>query len=383
MMKKVAIFGSTGSIGTQAIDVIEQHSESFMVTTLVGGKNITLLAQQAKKLQPQLVVCAQMDDYSTLKDSLKDYPHITVAAGRDAVINAAKENVDIHLAAITGIAGLAPVFEAAKQGCIIALANKEALVCAGALLLEEVRKSGGRILPVDSEHSAIFQCLEQENRKAINHIVLTASGGPFREKSLDALAHVTPEQAVAHPNWSMGKKISVDSATMVNKALELIEACWLFDVPESMINVVIHPNSIMHSAVMYQDGSMVAHLGMPDMRTPIAYALCYPQRVSTNVQILDLPTLGKMEFFALDNTRFPAVSLARETMRQGGSSSILFNAVNEVMVDYFLQNRISFTQITANIEHAMQTIASCNIQNIDDVMKYDQMIRHKLQSEVI
>lgn len=379
-MKNIAIFGSTGSIGTQALDIIAQHAEDFHMRCLVGGKNIELLAEQARQFQPNLVVCSDEQDLPVLKEALKDHPTIDIAAGRKAVIEAASEKVDIHLAAITGIAGLEPVFAAAKQGCTIALANKESLVCGGDLLLKEVKKAGGRILPVDSEHSAIFQCLEEHNRKALDHIVLTASGGPFREKTLKELRHVTPKQAVAHPNWSMGQKISVDSATMMNKALELMEACWLFDVEESQIQVVIHPKSIIHSAVCYDDGSMIAHMGNPDMRTPIAYGLYYPQRVRTQVKLLDLITLGKIEFFAVDDQRFPAVKLARKVMRQGSSQRILFNAVNEIMVEQFLQQRIDFTEIVHNIERAMDDFPSQPIGSIDDIIDYDRTIRQKLQS---
>ncbi len=379
-MKNIAIFGSTGSIGTQALDIIAQHAEDFHMRCLVGGKNIELLAEQARQFQPNLVVCSDEQDLPVLKEALKDHPTIDIAAGRKAVIEAASEKVDIHLAAITGIAGLEPVFAAAKQGCTIALANKESLVCGGDLLLKEVKKAGGRILPVDSEHSAIFQCLEEHNRKTLDHIVLTASGGPFREKTLKELRHVTPKQAVAHPNWSMGQKISVDSATMMNKALELMEACWLFDVEESQIQVVIHPKSIIHSAVCYDDGSMIAHMGNPDMRTPIAYGLYYPQRVRTQVKLLDLITLGKIEFFAVDDQRFPAVKLARKVMRQGSSQRILFNAVNEIMVEQFLQQRIDFTEIVHNIERAMDDFPSQPIGSIDDIIDYDRTIRQKLQS---
>ncbi len=380
MKKNIAIFGSTGSIGTQALDIITQHPEDFNIRVLVGGKNITLLADQAKQFQPELVVCRDEGDYLVLKEALNNFPKIEVAAGRKAVIEAANIKIDIHLAAITGIAGLEPAFVAAKQGCIIALANKESLVCGGDLLLQEVKQAGGRILPVDSEHSAIFQCLEEHNRKALDHIVLTASGGPFREKTLKELRHVTPAQAVAHPNWSMGQKISVDSATMMNKALELIEACWLFNVDESKIKVIIHPKSIIHSAVSYEDGSMIAHMGNPDMRTPIAYALYYPQRVQTTVKPLDLASLGEMGFFNVDDQRFPAVKLARQVMRQAGSVSILFNAVNEVMVERFLQKKIDFTDIIDNIEKAMQDLPSQTICNIEDIVDYDRIIRQKLQS---
>ncbi len=374
-MKKIAIFGSTGSIGTQALDIIKLHADKYQAAILVGGKNIELLAQQAHIFRPQKVICADEKDYLKLKELVQEL--VVVEAGRAAILEAAQIPVDIHLAAITGSAGLEPVFNAVKKGITIALANKEALVCAGSLLMDAVYKYKSKIIPVDSEHSAIFQCLEDNYEKSLDHILLTGSGGPFRKMPLDDFKNITVEQAINHPNWPMGKKISVDSATMMNKSLEFIEACHLFKVKQEQIKIVIHPKSIMHSAVAYKDGSIVAHLGVPDMRVPIGMAFSWPMRLQTDVDILDLTQLGMMAFEEPDYKRFPALSLVRDVMQLGPCASIAFNAANEVAVDAFLCEKIPFTQIVAFIQNILDNLPSMPINAIEDIMALDKQIRIK------
>ncbi len=377
-MKNIAIFGSTGSIGTQALDIIKLHKDRYKAHILVGGKNITLLAEQANAFQPQMVICSDAQDYDKLKALV--LPSIEVAAGRKAILEAAEMPVDIHLAAITGAAGLEPVFNAVKQGITIALANKEALVCAGALLMDAVKKYNSKIIPVDSEHSAIFQCLEDNYHKCLDHIILTGSGGPFRQTPIDALKHISVAQAISHPNWSMGKKISVDSATMMNKSLEFIEACHLFDVTPAQIKVLIHPGSIMHSAVAYKDGSIIAHLGVPDMRVPIGMAFSLPERLQSNVNILDLAQLGQLSFEAPDYQRFPALQLVKEVVTQGSYASIAFNAANEEAVEAFLNEQIAFTQIVPLVQNILENISAVVISSIADVMAFDSHIRTQTKS---
>lgn len=370
-MKKIAIFGSTGSVGTQTLDILAQNSHQFAAHILVGGKNIELLAQQAKQFNPEYIVCADENDYAQLKELLPQNLRAKVAAGRGAVIDAAKIYVDMHIGAITGAAGLEPIFEAVKKSIPIGLANKEALVCAGTLLTENVKRYNSKILPVDSEHSAIFQCLEEHNKNMLEYIILTGSGGPFRKTPLNELANVTVEQAIAHPNWSMGKKISVDSATMMNKSLEFIEACHLFNCTEDQIQIVIHPKSIMHSAVAYKDGSIIAHLGKPDMRVPIAAALSWPKRIKTSVDVLDFTEVGLLEFEKPDYKRFPSLLLVRQAFNAGQGATIIFNTANEVAVDAFLNRKIPFTSIITLIKNAVETMNLPKICSIEDVYQLD------------
>lgn len=373
IMKNIAIFGSTGSIGTQALDIIKLHKDKYKASILVGGKNIKLLAEQAHIFRPQMVVCSDENDYAELNSLVGE--KCEVAAGRAAVLDAAKISVDIHLAAITGAAGLEPVFNAVKQGATIALANKEALVCAGSLLMEAAKKYNSQIIPVDSEHSAIFQCLEENYHKSLDHIILTGSGGPFRKTPIEELKNITVEQAINHPNWSMGKKISVDSATMMNKSLEFIEACHLFNVTAEQVKVVIHPGSIMHSAVAYTDGSIIAHLGVPDMRVPIGMAFSLPDRLSTYVNILDLTQIGQLTFEQPDYQRFPALQLVKQVIKQGAYATIAFNAANEIAVDAFLNEKIRFTDIVPLVEKALEKTSSSSISSIEDVIALDAQIR--------
>lgn len=370
-MKKIAIFGSTGSIGTQTLDVIAQSDNKFNAHILVGGKNLKLLAQQAIKFNPAHIICADENDYLTLKEILPNDLRSKVSAGRKAVVDAAKIHVDMHIGAITGAAGLEPIFAAVEQSIPIGLANKEALVCAGSLLTESVKKHNSKILPVDSEHSAIFQCLEENNKEMMDHIILTGSGGPFRKMPPSELHHVTVEQAIAHPNWSMGKKISVDSATMMNKSLEFIEACHLFNCSEEQVRIVIHPKSIMHSAVAYKDGSIIAHLGKPDMRVPIAAALSWPKRIQTSVDILDFTEIGNLEFEKPDYERFPSLLLVRQAYNAGQGATIIFNAANEVAVDAFLNKKIPFTSIVSSVENAIEKMGAPKIVSIEDIYQLD------------
>lgn len=370
-MKKIAIFGSTGSIGTQTLDVIAQSDNKFNAHILVGGKNLKLLAQQAIKFNPAHIICADENDYLTLKEILPNDLRSKVSAGRKAVVDAAKIHVDMHIGAITGAAGLEPIFAAVEQSIPIGLANKEALVCAGSLLTESVKKHNSKILPVNSEHSAIFQCLEENNKEMMDHIILTGSGGPFRKMPPSELHHVTVEQAIAHPNWSMGKKISVNSATMMNKSLEFIEACHLFNCSEEQVRIVIHPKSIMHSAVAYKDGSIIAHLGKPDMRVPIAAALSWPKRIQTSVDILDFTEIGNLEFEKPDYERFPSLLLVRQAYNAGQGATIIFNAANEVAVDAFLNKKIPFTSIVSSVENAIEKMGAPKIVSIEDIYQLD------------
>lgn len=374
--KRVTILGSTGSVGCSTVDLIARMPEQFPVQALVANKNWQVLAEQALKLKPKRVVLADHAGYNDLKKALGG-TGINVAAGYDAVVEAAAEPTDWTMAAIVGAAGLKPTITAIKQGKVVALANKESLVCGGTLLMNLVKAHNATLLPVDSEHSAIFQVFEEEHPKAIEKIILTASGGPFRKWTAENMALVTPEQAVAHPNWSMGAKISVDSASMMNKGLELIEAHHLFGMPEQQIDIVVHPQSIIHSLVSYVDGSVLAQLGSPDMRTPIAYALSWPTRLSTPVKRLNLIEVSSMTFEAPDLKRFPCLSLARQVTRIGEGASTALNAANEVAVQYFLARKIGFLSIPVIIEKTLDQMSNLNVKNFDDIFDIDRIARIK------
>jgi 1-deoxy-D-xylulose-5-phosphate reductoisomerase len=329
--RSVTILGATGSVGCNTIDLIRRNPSAFSVEAITGGGNATLLAEQALSLRPRFVAIADTKSYGALKEALSG-SGIEIAAGMDAVIAAAERPSDWVMSAIVGAAGLAPTLAAVRRGGIVALANKESLVCAGNLMMREVARSGATLLPVDSEHNAIYQVFDFERYDAVEELILTASGGPFRDSALDDMAAATPEQAVAHPNWDMGAKISVDSATMMNKGLELIEAHQLFAIAEERISILVHPQSVIHSLVRYKDGSVLAQLGQPDMRTPIAYTLAWPNRMEVPVDRLDLAALGRLDFEEPDAKRFPALSLAREALRSGGAAPTVLNAANEVAV---------------------------------------------------
>ena len=363
-MKRLAILGSTGSIGTNTLDVVTRHPDRFSVTALAAGKNDALLLEQCIAHRPAHAVMQDAPAAERLRAALKAQGSSTEVHQGGAALEAivARPDVDAVMAAIVGAAGLPATLAAARAGKQVLLANKEALVMSGALFMKAVAEGRATLLPIDSEHSAIFQSLPRGfacgrageiERAGVRRILLTASGGPFRATPIDRLARVTPQQAVAHPNWVMGPKISVDSATMMNKGLEVIEAHWLFGAPLECIQIVVHPQSVIHSMVEYMDGSVVAQLGAPDMRTPIACALAWPERIESGVAPLDFTTLGSLEFERLDALRFPCVSLAREAIRQGGTAPAALNAANEIAVDAFLSGRLGFTGIAEVIENVL------------------------------
>jgi 1-deoxy-D-xylulose-5-phosphate reductoisomerase len=342
--KSVSVLGSTGSIGCSTLDLIERDRMRFELVALTANRNVKSLIEQARRLKPKFAVISEERHYAELVAGLEG-TGVEAGCGAQAVIEAAARPSDWVMAGIVGAAGLAPTLAAVQRGACVALANKECLVSAGALFMQEVQRSGATLLPVDSEHNAIFQVLDQKQFDAVDRIVLTASGGPFREWSREEMAVATPAQAVAHPRWEMGAKISVDSATLMNKGLELIEAFYLFPVGEERLEVVVHPESIVHSMVAYVDGSVLAQLGTPDMRTPISYALAWPQRMATPAAKLNLVQLGKLTFQEPDLIRFPALALARQALRAGGAAPTVLNAVNEVAVAAFLAGRIGFLEI--------------------------------------
>ncbi len=350
LRRKVTVLGSTGSVGVSTLDLMAQAqaagSAAFEVEALAAGRNVAALAQQALLWRPKVAVCADEGCLAELRDRLKG-SGVETAAGEGAVIEAAGRPTDWVMAAIVGTAGLRPTMAAVKTGAIVGLANKESLVTCGPALLEASRQAGGVVIPVDSEHSAIFQVLQDACVGRVRRIILTASGGPFRTWTRGSMSGVTPEQAVAHPNWSMGAKISVDSATMANKGLEMIEASYLFGTTEDRIEVLVHPQSVVHSLVEYEDGSTLAQLGPPDMRTPIACALAWPDRLPWPAPRLDLAAIGSLTFEAPDEERFPALRQAREALRAGGYAPAVFNAANEVAVQAFLDRRLAFLDIAA------------------------------------
>jgi len=372
--RRVTVLGSTGSVGRNTIDLIERHREAYDVEALTARRNVDLLVEQAMRLKPRFVAIAEPEFYLPLKNALSG-TGIETAAGSQALVEAAERPSDWVMAAIVGAAGLAPTLAAVRRGAIVALANKEALVCAGSMLMAEVRASGATLLPVDSEHNAIFQVFDFERREAIERIILTASGGPFRELGLDAMANVTPEQAVAHPNWDMGAKISVDSATLMNKGLEVIEAHHLFTLPSEQIEVVIHPQSVVHSLVAYVDGSVLAQLGPPDMRTPIAYTLGWPARIAAPTSRLNLAEIGQLTFEAPDETRFPALRLARESLQIGDGAPTVLSAANEVAVNGFLTRKIGFLDIVRIVERTLERIPLLPLGSLDDVTALDEAAR--------
>jgi 1-deoxy-D-xylulose-5-phosphate reductoisomerase len=382
--KSVTILGSTGSIGVSTLDVIGQLGgrERFDVMALTGNGNIALLAEQAKMVGTKLAVTADDRRYQELKDTLAG-SGIAVASGTSGLAEAAAMDADWVMAAIVGTAGLAPTLAAADRGADIALANKECLVSAGPLFVEAVKRGGGRLIPVDSEHSAIFQTLEEHQRHALERIILTASGGPFRTWSRADMANVTVETARAHPNWSMGLKISIGSASMFNKALEMIEAQHLFAATPEQIEVVVHPQSIVHSMVGYTDGSVLAQLGVPDMRTAIGYALTYPARSPLNVDRLDFAKIGRLDFEAPDEERFPALRLARLAMQRGGLQGCIMNAAEETAFEAFVDGRIRFLQMADIAEAAMERLTTISpAASIGDVFAADAEAR-RTAAEII
>jgi len=375
--RRISILGSTGSIGCNTLDVMAHLGgrEAFEVPAITGMGNIELLAAQARQTGAEFAVTADPDRYADLKSALAG-TGIEVGAGPSALIEAGARETDLLMAGIVGIAGLAPTLAAVAQGADIALANKECLVSAGDLFQQAIAKGGGKLLPVDSEHNAIFQVLEQDQRHAVDRIILTASGGPFRDYSRDQMAAVTPETAAAHPNWSMGLKISIDSASMFNKALEMIEARHLFTMRPDQIEVIVHPQSIIHSMVGYTDGSVLAQLGAPDMRHAIGYAIAYPKRASLPVERLDFARLAKLDFHAPDETRFPALALARTAMQRGGLQGAVLNGAKEIALEAFIDGQIGFLEMADIVAATMDKLDDGRVaQTIEDVYKTDRDAR--------
>lgn len=380
-MRRITILGATGSVGQSTLDVIRAHPDRFQVEALTAARNVDQLAADAKAFGAKLAVVSDPACYPALKDALCG-SGIEAAAGPDALVAAAAGPADLVMAAIVGAAGLAPTLAAIERGTTVAVANKEVLVCAGEIVMAAAKRCGAKLLPVDSEHNAIFQVFEERQRQAIDRLILTASGGPFRTWTLEAMKAVTPAQAVAHPNWSMGAKISVDSATMMNKGLELIEACHLFAMPADQIEVLVHPQSVIHSLVGYQDGSVLAQLGAPDMRTPIAYALGWPERISAPVKKLDLAAIAQLTFEAPDPVRFPALRLTREALAAGGAMTTVLNAANEVAVAAFLAGRIGFLDIAAIDEAVMARMTGVKAETLSDIAYIDAEARRLAQCHV-
>jgi len=379
----VTILGSTGSVGQSTVDLIARDPESYRVEALVAGNSVEALAEQARRLRARMAVVANEQRYRALKDALVG-TSIEVAAGPAAVIEAAARPAEWVMAAVVGFAGLESTLVAARRGAMVALANKEALVCAGRLLIEAIEESGGALLPVDSEHNAIFQVLEPRHRHAIDRLVLTASGGPFRNWALADMAEATPEQALAHPNWDMGAKISIDSATMMNKGLEFIEAHLLFGLPAEQIEIVVHPQSVIHSMVAYRDGSVLAQLGTPDMRVPISHTLGWPSRIDSPAARLDFTTLAPLTFEKPDSGRFPSLRLAREALALAGFAPIVLNAANEVAVAAFLARRIGFLDIARVVEDvlAASSLSSERVESIQQVQAADLEARGRAEKAV-
>jgi 1-deoxy-D-xylulose-5-phosphate reductoisomerase len=372
--RRVTILGSTGSIGQSTVDLLLRNPAGFEVEALTANRNPQRLAEQAHALRARFAAIADPVHYPALKEALAG-SGIEAACGADALTEAALRPADWVMAGIVGAAGLAPTLAAIRRGAIIALANKEVLVCAGSLVMQEIALSGATLLPVDSEHNAIWQCFDFARVDTVEKIILTASGGPFRERSLEEMRNVTPAEAVAHPNWRMGAKISVDSATMMNKGLELIEAHHLFRLPADRIDIVVHPQSIVHSAVAYRDGSVLAQLGSPDMRTPIAYALAWPERIETPAKRLDLPAVGRLTFEPPDERRFPALRVAREALISGGGSPTVLNAANETAVHAFLDGHIGFLDIVATVERTLASVPQGPLDSLEDVYNFDKTAR--------
>jgi len=383
--RSISIFGATGSVGQSTLDLIRRNRERYDVYALTAGSDVAKLAEAAIEHGARRAVVADESRYIDLKAALSG-TGIEAAAGADALVEATAMGADWTMAAIVGCAGLAPTLAAIRQGRTVALANKEALVSAGSVMMAAVAESGATLLPVDSEHNAIFQCLQSGGIEAVARIILTASGGPFRTFTREAMALVTTAQALKHPNWSMGRKISIDSATMMNKGLELIEAFHLFPVGLERLSILVHPQSVIHSMVEYRDRSTIAQLGCPDMRVPIASTLAWPERMETPCQPLDLASIGRLDFEAPDDVRFPALRLARAAIEAGGSAPAVLNAANEVAVAAFLEERIGFLDISRIVEDVLARVNLGPVRSIDDVWAVDMSARQlavRLAAELI
>jgi 1-deoxy-D-xylulose-5-phosphate reductoisomerase len=377
--RKISILGATGSIGKSTLDLVERSPDRFEVVAVTAATNVEALAAIARKTGAGFAAVADESRLGQLQDLLAG-SCCRVAAGEEALVEAASAEAEVVIAAIVGCAGLRPVMAAIETGRTVALANKEALVTAGELMTGAAASRGATLLPVDSEHNAIFQCLAGSRKEDVSKIILTASGGPFRTASAETIGAATPAQAVAHPNWSMGAKISVDSATLMNKGLELIEAHYLVGLPSERIDILIHPQSVIHSMVEFVDGSVLAQLGSPDMRIPIAYALAWPERLETPAQRLDLAAAGRLDFEAPDATRFPALRICREALEAGGAAPIVLNAANEVAVASFLAGAVRFTDIARIVEEALQELSPPPPQSIEDVLDIDRSTRQRVES---
>jgi len=377
--RKIAILGATGSIGKSTLDLIERNRDRYEVTAVTASTSVDALADVARRTGARLAVIADEARLGDLEELLAG-SGCRAAAGSESLVEAATVEADVVIAAIVGCAGLGPVMAAVEAGRTVALANKEALVTAGALMTDAAASSGATLLPVDSEHNAIFQCLAGNRAQDVSRIILTASGGPFRTASAETVRAATPAQAVAHPNWSMGAKISVDSATLMNKGLELIEAHYLFGLPSAQLDVVIHPQSVIHSMVEFVDGSVLAQLGTPDMRIPIAYALAWPERMRTPAQRLDLTAVARLDFEAPDFDRFPALKLARHDLEAGGDAPVVLNAANEIAVASFLSGEISFPEIVRVVEEAIGDADFDAPRSIGDVLEIDRVTRERARA---
>ncbi|UZW53749.1 1-deoxy-D-xylulose-5-phosphate reductoisomerase [Sphingobium sp. JS3065] len=373
-MKTISIFGATGSVGMSTLDLVQREPDAYRVVALTAHSDVAGLAAAARQSNAKIAVIGNEAHYEALKDALRG-SGVEAAAGEVALVDAAQAGADWSMAAIVGCAGLRPTMAALKAGGTVALANKESLVSAGALMMDAVAASGATLLPVDSEHNAIFQCLAGSRWEDVSKITLTASGGPFRTRSREEMRGITPAQAVAHPNWSMGAKISVDSATMMNKGLELIEAAHLFPIGLDRIEILVHPQSVIHSMVEFRDRSTLAQLGSPDMRIPIAHALAWPERIATPCQPLDLARIGRLDFEAPDEVRFPALRLTRLAARQGGAAPAILNAANEVAVAAFLKGAIGFLDIAMIVEDVLNRYSAPAPRQIDDVLAADAEAR--------
>ncbi|AJF06974.1 1-deoxy-D-xylulose-5-phosphate reductoisomerase [Geoalkalibacter subterraneus] len=374
-MKNLVILGSTGSIGVNALDIVAAHPDKYRVVALTAGNNIDLLHEQIRAFRPEIVAVLSESQAKELRRRLGPQGPEVLSGVQGLVACATHGNADMVVSAIVGAAGLVPTMAAIEAGKDIALANKETLVCAGSLVMSRALEKEVRIFPVDSEHSAIFQSLEGHRKHDVRRLILTASGGPFCNRSLAELSHVTPGDALNHPNWEMGRKITIDSATMMNKGLEVIEAHWLFDLPAERLDVHIHPQSIVHSMVEYIDGSVIAQMGVPDMRTPIAYALSYPERLPLKIPALDLCELGTLTFEKPDTQKFSCLKLAYDALREGGSAPAVLNAANEVAVEAFLNGGISFLNISRIIASVLELPREDEIEHIDDVLRVDRWAR--------
>ena len=378
-MRKIAILGSTGSIGTQALDLCRRHPDRYQVTALTARGSKEKLFEQVREFRPETAGLTEGFDPAEIPEDLR---FCRFLSGKEALHAAAAEtDADMVLVSIVGIAGLQGVMDALKAGKQVLLANKEALVTGGHLVTDLARKAGKPLLPVDSEHSAIFQCLQADGTNKPVKILLTASGGPFRTWDKERIRKATKAEALKHPNWNMGAKITVDSASMFNKGLEIMEARWLFDMPEDKIEVVVHPQSIVHSAVVYQDGAVLAQLGEPDMRVPIGYAMAYPERIETGVSAPDLFKLGSLTFEKPDEDKFPALRLARECLRAGGAACTVFNGANEEAVAAFLREEIPFGEIAVRVERALEKLAGLPANCIEDIWEADRLARAVSNSE--